>query len=138
MIFNGSVRPGKKDHWGTYLAERGALLEFIGENAIDGVVIVTGDIHRTRHLRYPPEEGARYPIDEWITSPLANSVITTANKPHPALVFDAGVEHVFLLLEADTTGEEPRLRCELRTETGEVIHGATRTLQQLSRAAAER
>lgn len=137
MIFNGSVRPGKKDHWGTYPAERRALLEFIGENAISGVVIVTGDIHRTRHLRYPPEEGAGYSIDEWITSPLANSVISTANKPHPSLVFDAGVEHVFLLLEADTTTAEASLRCELRTETGEVIHSARRTLQELSLPSAE-
>jgi len=88
LITDKSIQPGLFDELNLaelehaefvrYVAERGALLEFIGENAIDGVVIVTGDIHRTRHLRYPPEEGARYPIDEWITSPLANSVMTAA------------------------------------------------------------
>ncbi len=122
MIFNGSVRPGKRDHWMQYPHERAGLLQFIGEERIPGVLIVTGDIHRCRHLSYPPEEGAGYPIDEWITSPLANTVIETANVAHPSLVFDAGEEGVFLSVEAQHTGETPRLSCRLITAAGGVLH----------------
>lgn len=122
MIFNGATRPNKIDHWGYYPHERQALLDLIRENAISGVLMVTGDIHRTRHLSYPAEGGAGYPFEEWITSPLANSVIDAANAPHPSLVFDGGETSVFLYLEADATGPEPQLRCQLIRSTGEVIH----------------
>ncbi|MEC9476753.1 MAG: alkaline phosphatase D family protein [Planctomycetota bacterium] len=122
MIFNGATRPNKVDHWGYYPHERQALLDHIRENAISGVLMVTGDIHRTRHLSYPGEGGAGYPFEEWITSPLANSVIDAANAPHPSLVFDGGETSVFLHVEADATGSEPQLRCQLIRGTGEVIH----------------
>jgi len=122
MIFNGATRPNKDDHWGYYPHERQALLDHIRENSISGVLIVTGDIHRTRHLSYPAEGGAGYPFEEWITSPLANSVIGAANAPHPSLVFDAGETSVFLHMEADATGSEPLLNCQLIRSTGEVIH----------------
>ncbi|MGE4618966.1 MAG: alkaline phosphatase D family protein [Planctomycetota bacterium] len=122
MIFNGSVRPNKTDHWGYYPHERQALFDLIKENAISGVLMVTGDIHRCRHLSYPPEEGAGYRLDEWITSPLANTVIGSANAPHPSLVFDGGEKNVFLYIEADATAAEPQMRCQLIRGTGEVIH----------------
>ncbi|MDE0960941.1 MAG: alkaline phosphatase D family protein [Planctomycetota bacterium] len=122
MIFNGSVRPTKTDHWGHYPHERQALLDLIKEHSISGVLVVTGDIHRCRHLSYPPEEGAGYRLDEWITSPLANSVIASANAPHPSLVFDGGEKNVFLYVEADGTTADPQMRCQLIRGNGQVIH----------------
>ena len=137
MIFNGSVRPGKKDHWMTWPHERNGLLKFIGDNKISGVLVVTGDIHRCRHLSYPPSEGAGYFVDEWITSPLANTVISTAKVEHPALVFDGGEPGVFLGLEVDATTESPRLKCQLMTDEGLVIHQKTYTIDDLSVQAAD-
>ena len=122
MIFNGATRPGKTDHWGHYPHERQALIDFIGETPIPGVMIVTGDIHRCRHLSYPASEGAGYPLDEWITSPLANSVISTANAPHPALVFDGGEKSVYLRVEVDANGAEPWMKVDLVRDSGETIH----------------
>jgi alkaline phosphatase D len=132
MIFNGSVRPGKKDHWMQYPHERFGLLHFIGEERIPGVLIVTGDIHRCRHLSYPSTAGAGYSIDEWITSPLANNVIETANVDHPALVFDAGERGVFLSVEAQDTGVDPGLWCRLITAEGKVLHEKFYTPASLS------
>ena len=131
MIFNGATRPNKVDHWGYYPHERQALLDQIRESSISGVLIVTGDIHRCRHLSYPATEGAGYRIDEWITSPLANSVIGAANAPHPALVFDGGEKNVFLHVEADATGSEPTMRCRLIRGNGEVIHAKNYQLSDL-------
>ncbi len=122
MIFNGATRPGKTDHWGHYPHERQALIDFIGETPIPGVLIVTGDIHRCRHLSYPASEGAGYPLDEWITSPLANTVISTANAPHPALVFDGGEKSVYLRVEVDAKGSAPWMKVDLVRGNGEAIH----------------
>ena len=122
MIFNGSVRPGKKDHWMQFPHERNGLLKFIGQEKISGVLIVTGDIHRCRHLSYPGTEGAGYPIDEWITSPLGNFVIDAANVAHPSLVFDGGEKAVFLSIEAKATGKDAELWSRLIRADGEVIH----------------
>ena len=122
MIFNGSVRKGKPDNWMMYPHERNGLLEYIGEEGISGVMIVTGDIHRCRHLSYPPEEGGGYAIDEWITSPLGNFVIEAANVPHPSLVFDGGEPAVFLSIEAKDLDEDAELWSRLIRSDGTVIH----------------
>ena len=55
MIWNGAVRPNKPDHWEAYAHERDALFRFLGENDIEGVVLVGGDIHRTRVVRHATE-----------------------------------------------------------------------------------
>lgn len=113
MIWNGATRPGKRDHWMTYPHERSALFEFLGEENISGVVLLGGDIHRSRALRYPTEDSVGYPLTELITSPLANTVIEAANAPSPYLLHDVGVQESFLLLEADMEADPPQLtgRC---------------------------
>ncbi|MDF1839642.1 MAG: alkaline phosphatase D family protein [Planctomycetota bacterium] len=102
MIWNGSVRPGKPDHWGSYPAEYDALMSFIGDNQIDGVVLVGGDIHRSRCILHNTKESAGYDIPEFITSPMHDHIISTANQPHPGLQFDTGSPNSYLLLEASS------------------------------------
>ncbi len=104
MIWNGSVRPGKPDHWGSYPAEYGGLMSFIGQNSIDGVVLVGGDIHRSRCIIHSTEDSAGYDIPEFITSPMHDRIIATANQPHQGLQFDTGSPNSYLLLET-TSGE---------------------------------
>ncbi len=100
MIWNAATRPGKPDHWGAYPHELEALFKYIGEEDIGGVVLVGGDIHRSRVLRHATEELAGYNIYELISSPMHESIIETANAPHPGLVKDMGVPNSFMLLEA--------------------------------------
>ncbi|MDP6410005.1 MAG: alkaline phosphatase D family protein [Planctomycetota bacterium] len=118
MIWNGATRPGKRDHWGTYPGERQAVFDLVGEHSIPGVVLVGGDIHRTRALRYPTTESAGYELFEFITSPMANTVIAAANAPSEHLLHDAGVQQTFLLLTADTTAEPATLSARFLDQTG--------------------
>ena len=69
------------------------------------MVLIGGDIHRSRALRHDTAASAGYPLVELITSPLANLVIDLANAPHPGLLKDMGVDQTFLLLTADSTRE---------------------------------
>ncbi|XAL98119.1 alkaline phosphatase D family protein [Phycisphaeraceae bacterium D3-23] len=110
MIWNGAVRPGKPDHWASYPHEYDGLMQFIGDEQIAGVVLVGGDIHRSRCIEHDTADAAGYVIREFITSPMHHRIIDTANQPHDGLVFDAGVPHSFLLLETDMTEQgEPLL-----------------------------
>lgn len=100
MIWNEATRPNKQDHWGSYPYERQKLFEEIGRNKISGIVLVGGDIHRSRVIRHDTKSSAGYSIIELISSPMHDSIIKTANAPHPGLIKDMGEPHTFLLLEA--------------------------------------
>lgn len=109
MVWNGGVRPHKDDCWGHWLPERDALWRWIGRNAVTGVVLVGGDVHRTRVIVHPTRDLCGYEVPELITSPLAQNVIAANEVPVPGLQFDAGEPHSALLLSA-TAGSAPALR----------------------------
>ena len=125
LVWNGAVRPGKPDHWDTYPAEKEALFRLLGEERISGVVLMGGDVHRTRVLRYPTEEVVGYALTELITSPIHDGVIVEANAPHPALVFDSGTPHAFLLLTIDTTVEPATLHASFQNGGGVELYALT-------------
>ncbi len=125
LIWNGAVRPGKPDHWDSYVEEREALFRFIGEEGISGVVLVGGDVHRTRVLRYDTEELVGYRLTELITSPMHAGVIAEANAPHPALVHDSGEPHTFLLVTIDTTVDPPTLDARFQNAQGRELYTLT-------------
>ena len=64
------------------------------------MVLVGGDIHRSRVIRHDTKASAGYNIIELISSPMHRSVIKSANAPHPGLIKDMGEPHTFLLLDA--------------------------------------
>lgn len=114
MIWNHAVWPGKQGHWGTYPYERDALFDFIGREKISGVVLVGGDIHRSRVLRHPSTDQAGYQIPGFITSPDHDGVIANAKQPHPALIHYSGKPNSFLLLSVDNQtapAEESGVQC---------------------------
>ncbi len=106
MIWNGSTRPGKQDHWGSYPYEREALFRHIGQHKIQGVTLVGGDIHRSRVIRHASAPLAGYDILELIASPMHDGVIASANAPHPGLIKDMGEPRTFLLLNASQRAGE--------------------------------
>ena len=114
MVWNKAVRPGKRDHWMTYPHERQALFEFIGKRKISGVVLVGGDVHRTRVLRHSTQASAGYRIPELITSPIHSGVIALANAPHRDLIHDSGEPNAFLLLTVDDSRKPAELAAALQ------------------------
>jgi len=132
MIWNESVRPNKPDHWGNYPYEREQLFRFIGDEGISGVVLIGGDIHRTRVVRHDVEEWAGYPLVELITSPMGNSVIATANQPHPGLLYDVGNPQTFMAFEADSTVSPPRWTARFIDHEGAELYRISRALPELT------
>lgn len=102
----------ESDDWGTYTHERDALYRFIGEHQISGVVLIGGDIHCSRLLKYDTEKTVGYPIHQFIVSPIHHSTIPKLNVPHPNLVRGEAFPHVWLRLEVDSTQTPARLHAQ--------------------------
>jgi len=102
----------ESDDWGTYAYERSALFDFLGRERISGVLLIGGDIHCSRLLKYDTMEQVGYPIHQMIVSPIHKRVIPSLNVDHPDLVHGAAMPHVWLRVEVDRTGEVPRLTAE--------------------------
>ena len=108
----------EKDDWGTYMHERDALFAFIGKERISGVVLIGGDIHVSRVLRYKTEEQIGYPLYEFITSPIHSGVIPSLNVPHLDLIRDAVHPHTFMKISVDTTVDPATLTAEFIDKDG--------------------
>ncbi|QDT56988.1 Alkaline phosphatase D precursor [Caulifigura coniformis] len=111
----------ESDDWGTYKHELTAIQKFIGANKIAGVVLVGGDIHASRVLRYKTEKTVGYELVQFIASPIHGSTIPSLNVYHPDLVRSAVEPHVFLRVDADDRVTPARLDASLINRKGETV-----------------
>lgn len=124
---------GETDDMFTYWYERDALLDFIRDEGIGGVILHGGDIHVSRYLRHPKRVG--YDLHDFIVSPGHLSVIPSLNVYHPSLEWSLVEGQQFLTLEADPTLEDPELTATFRQPGGKVNHVVRLKLSDLQRPA---
>ncbi len=122
----------EKDDWETYAHEREALFDFIADKKISGVVLIGGDIHVSRHLRYPLKERLGYDLQQWIVSPLHERIIPELNVPHPALLWGEPIPNVFLQVIADSTKSPATLTANWITRAGKQVHSVHLTANDLA------
>ena len=87
-----------------------------------GVVLVSGDVHRSRVLVHPTSARAGYDLVELVTSPLHARVHADAAVTGPEVVFDSGVPNAFLMLEARGVAGEHSLSARFVSASGTVFH----------------
>lgn len=66
------TRHGNPDSWSSFIDARDALFDAIAEHRIEGVVLLSGDRHRSEYRLLP--RPAAYDLPEITSSPLANEV----------------------------------------------------------------
>jgi alkaline phosphatase D len=120
MIWDGKGDSTEGDAWGAYPHERSALFRWLGENRISGVVLVGGDIHISRHMKYPTS-GVGYDLHQFIISPLNDRVLPGFDLPDPTVVASVAEPWVFLKITADSSEPDPRLRAEWINRDGRRI-----------------
>jgi alkaline phosphatase D len=128
-------RKGNKetDDWGTYSHEREALEKWIAEHRISGVILMGGDIHASRVLRYKEtRKTVGYEMVQFIASPIHHKVIPTLNTYHPDLVRSAVEPNVFLVVDVDSTVTPAALHAELVNRHGERVFTYSLTLDDLT------
>lgn len=122
MIFNGSVRPHKHDYWANYPSELNGLYALIGELNLTGVVLMGGDIHRQRVVRHDTKAVVGYDLIEFISSPSHTKIISSANQPHPGLLYDGGNTHVWIELRSEPNAlGGPILNSRILRANGKVL-----------------
>lgn len=131
MVWNDGVRAGKQDHVAHWRAERDALFGWIGRERIAGVVLLGGDVHRSRVVLHPTSAVVGYDLPELVSSPLAQNVIEANAVPTAGLRFDAGEAHSCLVLTATGRGDDAVLRAVFVAGDGREFHTESFSHEQL-------
>ena len=121
----------ESDDWGTYKHELTAIQKFIGAKRIPGVILVGGDIHASRVLRYKTAPTVGYELVQFIASPIHASTIPSLNVYNPDLIRSAVEPNVFLCVDADSTATPATLRATLINKNGEHVFSYQLTADDL-------
>lgn len=121
----------ESDDWGTYKHELTAIQKFIGENQIPGVILIGGDIHASRVLRYKTQKVVGYDLVQFIASPIHASTIPSLNVYNPDLVRSAVEPNVFLRVDADSTVTPAEFHATLINKAGETVFSYHITEEEL-------
>jgi alkaline phosphatase D len=130
MIWNEAFYPGKLDCWMNYPYEREGLFRYLQQAEITGVLLIGGDIHRSRHLVHPTRDRVGYDLHEFITSPLAEHAAPEQNIPSPYLRYDAELKDSFLLVTVAADGDQLDIRADFHSRDS-IQHTVTVNSDQL-------
>ncbi|MDZ7765895.1 MAG: alkaline phosphatase D family protein [Melioribacteraceae bacterium] len=95
------AKPGSKDTWAGFEKERSELFDFLSENNIEGVILLSADRHRTDAWKIEREND--YPLYEFQSSRLTN-IHTHPVMPEALVAYNEKCS--FGLLEFDFTKNE--------------------------------
>ena len=115
------------DTWNGFRAERNELFDFIHQNRVEGVFLVSADRHRSDAYRIPWSEG--YDFYEFESSKLTNPE-SHGTKEHALFSYNA--KPSCGLLEFDTTVENPTVTYKIVNIDGETVYSLTLHRSQLS------
>ncbi len=114
FVANGSrwTDEGSRDSWSSFLPARNALFDAIDARGIEGVVLLSGDIHRSNLAWVDRPSGYRMP--EITSSPLANSSGSCPDEGPNQLFCHSGIS--FAVLDVDTALDDPMLTVSIRDD----------------------
>jgi hypothetical protein len=131
LLVSGSqwTHEGSEDSWAAFPEAQQELLAWIVEEGVEGVVFLSGDVHRSE-LRLVPGAPGGYGIPELVSSPLANSNSACTSSNDLLGCFDTG--DYFVVLDLDTTLADPTLTATVRGVTGNLVQSWTILRSELS------
>jgi len=122
------VKPGSKDTWDGYPEERSAIYQFIADQKIPGVVILSADRHRSDAYKVDTEINGMYPLFEFSSSRLTNQHV---HKLIDHSLFGYNDKQSFGKIDFDLTTEDPTVKYTIINIDGKKIHDLTVKLSQL-------
>jgi len=121
-----NVKPGSKDTWDGYSGERQAIYDFLAKHAIEGVVLLSADRHRSDAYRIERPRG--YDLYEFSSSRLTNQHVHGLIG-HALMGYNK--KQSFGLVEFDTAADDPTVTYTIVNIDGEKIDSMTVKRSQL-------
>lgn len=126
------VKLNSKDTWDGYDGQRNEIFEFIEENTIDGVVLMSADRHRS-DMRYISRDNG-YNLYEMMSSRLTNvhihGLLEDAKGSHFIMGYNEDCS--FGLVEFDTDKKDPEMNYKMINIDGEIVGEKTVQLSEIS------
>jgi alkaline phosphatase D len=122
------VKPGSKDTWDGYSEERSAIYQFIADQKIPGIVILSADRHRSDAYKVDTEIESMYPLFEFSSSRLTNQHV---HRIIDHSLFGYNAKQSFGKIDFDLTAEDPTVKYTIINIDGKEIHDLTVKLSQL-------
>ncbi len=111
------------DSWASFLQERDEIFEFIQQEEINGVVLISGDTHVAELNAIPRSEQGGYDLYDLVSSPLAQDTSDSWMERRPERrirqVYFGGTS--FGLLSFDMTADDPILEYNAVNYIGEEV-----------------
>ena len=121
------VKPGSKDPWQGFKAEREEIFSFLETNKIDGVILLSADRHRSEARSIERENG--YTLFEFESSKLTN---IHTHGLIPGEIFGYNEKCSVGLLTFDTTLPDPQITYDIVNIDNELIHTLTLAKRKLT------
>ena len=114
------TKPGSRDTWEGYKAEREEIFSFLEENRIDGVILISADRHRSDVWKIESALGGNgYDLYEFESSKLTN---IHTHRLMPGRLFGYNKKCSFGLLSFDTNLSDPQVTYRIISIDNEVIY----------------
>lgn len=121
------AKPGSRDTWEGFPEEREEIFSLIDRSAIDGVVLLSADRHRSDIRKIPRPNG--YSLYDLMNSRLTNF---HTHQFEPGALFEYNDKCTFGLLTFDTSKSDPQLIYETVNIDGESVHSLKLNKRMLS------
>ena len=117
--FSEGIKPGSKDPWDGYPEEREEIFNFIEDERIEGVLLISADRHRIDLRKIKRPKG--YDFYEFVSGRLTNRHVHPVVKTE-GLLWGYNDTCGFCLLRFDTRKRTPQVLLEAYDSTGEILH----------------
>lgn len=129
FVVSGSLFSLAGESWTDFPARRAALFDFMADQGISGVVLLSGDVHRSLFRRLPRQNG--YAIPELVSSPLNNGNSTCKVDPNAEEIACHDTGNYFVTLDVDTMADDPSIVASIIDEAGQPQSSLTVHLSEL-------
>jgi alkaline phosphatase D len=121
------AKPGVKDTWNGFHEERTEIFDFLAKNKIDGVILLSGDRHRTDIRRIERPNG--YTLYDWESCRLTNQIV---HPVEPGALYGYNAKQCFGLLTFDTKKPDPTATFDAYSIDNEKVFSMTLRLSDLT------
>jgi len=113
------VKPGSKDTWDGFAAERSQIFKFIAEQKIPGLIILSADRHRSDAYKINTGIDGMYPLYEWQSTRLTNQHVHSLIKHS---LFGYNEKQSFGRVDFDLNAADPTVKYTIINIDGKPIH----------------